>query len=519
MEDKSRTAVARATGLLMVSTILSRVLGYTRDIIIATMYGQTRITDSYLAAFSIPDFLYNLLVAGTVTAAFIPVFSRYISTDRHKEGWEVASSIYNIVIGVMVIGLAIAGALAPYIVSALVPGFEPVYKALTVGMTRVMLVQAFFMALNGISAGVLQSYQRFLEPAVGSVLYNAMIIIFGASLGGKIGIRAFAYGVVAGAAAQFAALAYGMWRVGFKWKPVLLWKHPGVRRVFLLMIPVFLSYALTQIGLFVQQNIASSLTGAVTAMRNAQRLMMMPVSIFAITMVVAIFPTLNAQIARGEMDAFKESFAFGLSSIFYITMPSAVGLAVLGKPIIRTLFQQGSFTAENTAMTAYILSFFCVGLFAQGGVHLMNRVFYATQNTWLPVIVGACGIAANIALNYILIKPLGAGGLSLAYSAAGILNLSVLIYMARRKIGLASGKKMLASFCKILGMSAVMGLAAHLIARVMEYHVVNISSKTGQILQVGCAIGGGMAVYLALSLILKMEEIEMVKQAIRRKRS
>ena len=519
MEDKGKTAVARATGVLMASTILSRLLGYVRDILIATIYGQTRVTDAYLAAFSIPDFLYNLLVAGTVTAAFIPVFSRYISTDRDSEGWEVASTIYNIAIVIMLIGVVAAGVLAPSIVSVLVPGYEPEYKRLTVTMTRIMLGQAFFMGLNGISAGVLQSYQRFTEPAIASVMYNAMIIAFGATLSAGLGIQAFAIGVVAGAVAQFATLAYGLRRVGFKWKPVMLWKHPGVRRVYLLMIPVFLSYALTQIGLFVQQNISSSLPGVVSAMRNAQRLMMLPVSIFAITMVIAIFPTLNTQIARGEMDAFKESCAFGLSSIFFITVPCAVGLAVLGGPIVRALYQQGSFTAQNAAVTANILVFFCVGLFAQGGVHLMNRVFYATQNTWIPVIIGACGIVINILLNYALIIPMGAGGLSLAYSLAGIVTLSLLIYVAGRKIGFTISKKLAASFAKIVGMSAVMGAAAFYVSRFMENHMVSVGAKTGQLLQVGSGVAAGAAVYFALSVALKMDEIEMVKQALRRKRS
>jgi len=497
----------------------SRALGYVRDIIIAGFFGQTRVTDAYQAAFSIPDFLYNLLIAGTVTAAFIPVFSRYVAIDHHKESRVVGSTIYNIAVLAMSCGLLIAALFAPVIVSVIVPGFEPEYMSMTILMTRIMLIQAFFMALNGISAGVLHSYQRFLEPAVASVMYNLMIIVLGIALSKYIGITAFAVGVTVGAIVQFGVLFTGLWKVGFRWSPVLQWKHPGVIRVFGLMIPVFLSYAFTQLGLFIQQNIASSLRwGSLTAMRSAQRLMQMPVAIFAITMIIAIYPTLNAHVARGEMDAFIKSFGYGLRSIFYITLPCAVGLAVLSEPAIRMLYQQGSYTAENTALTASTLVFFCIGLPAQGGVHMMNRVFYAMQNTWTPVKIGASTIIINIILNYLLIGPLGLRGLALAYSMAVVINLLLLLYLAKRKIGHIGGRGIAASFVKSLGMSVVMGGAAYLTAHSLGNYIVNLDAKIGQLTQVGGAIIVSLAVYFGLSVLLRMEEFDMVRRMLRRER-
>ena len=517
MESQGKTSVARAAGLLMASTVISRILGYVRDIIIAAAFGQTRLTDAYHAAFSIPDFLYNLLVAGTVTAAFIPVFTVYIATDRQEEGWEVASTIINITIVAMLCCLAAAAGLAPYIVSKLVAGFEPEYMALTVRMTRIMLIQAFFVALNGISMGILNAHRRFLGPAIASVMYNVMIILVGAAFSRRLGIVGFSVGVVAGAAVQFIIQAVNLRKIGLRYKPIINWRHPGVRRVFFLMIPVVLSYTLNQIGLFVQQNLSSYLPGgSVAATRWAQRLMQMPVSIFAVAMVVAIYPTLNRHIARGEMEPFKKSFVFGLRTIFYVTIPCAVGLAVLSRPVVRLLYQQGSFTAENTALTAYILTFFCLGLFAQGGVLLMNRVFYALQNTWTPVVTGACAMALNISLNYLLIGPMGAGGLALAFSAAGVANLILLLYLARLKIGPVGGGALAASFAKTLAMSLAMGAAMYAVARALE--PIGALTKAGQLFQVGGALSLGCLIYFGLSVLLKMEETDMVLQMIRRRK-
>ena len=503
----------------MASTILSRILGYGRDIIIAAAYGQTRMTDAYLAAFSIPDFLYNLLVAGVVTAAFIPVYSSYITTNRQDEGWEVASTVYNIAAIAMACGIAVAGTLAPGIVSRwLVPGFEPAYMALTVQMTRIMLIQAFFMALNGISMGILNAHQQFLWSAVASVMYNVMIILFGVVLGKRLGIVGFAVGVAAGAGTQFLIQALSLKRIGMRYMPVLRWRHPGVRRIFVLMIPVLLSYTLTQVGLFVQQNISSSLPGgALAAVRWAQRLMQMPISIFAITLVIALFPTLTGQAARGEMDAFKSSFVYGLRNIFYVTLPCAVGLAVLSRQVVGLLYQRGNFTAEDTALTAYTLMFFCLGLFAQGGVQLMNRVFYALQNTWTPVAIGAGSMVLNIALNYLLIGPLGTGGLALAYSIAGIVSLSLLLVMARRRIGAFGGKALALSFAKTLAISIAMGVAAYAASALTGRMLAGVTGQLALAIRVGASIAVGGLVYFGLSIVLKMEEINVVKRMFRRK--
>lgn len=518
--NKSRGAtVVQAAGLLMASTILSRVLGYVRDIIISSAYGQGQMTDAYLAAFSIPDFLYSLLVGGAISAAFIPVFSSYIATDREDEGWKVASTIFNIVVPVFLLGIVIAAVLAPYIVeNLLVPGFEPEYIDLTVTMTRIMLAQAFFMALNGICMGILNSHQRFFSTSLASVMYNVMIIVCGLLLRKRFGIIGFSVGVVVGAATQFLIQFAAVRRIGLRYEPGIDPRHPGVRRIFFLMVPVVLSFTMNQLGLFVQQNLSSSMAyGSLTAVRWSQRLMQLPIGIFATTIAMAIFPTLTGQVARREMDLFKSSFSLGLRTIFYITIPSAVGLAVLSEPVVRLLYQQGSFSSGNTALTAYTLSYFCLGLCAYSGVQLMNRMFYALQNTWTPVVTGAATMGLNIALNYVLVDRFGTGGLALSYSLAGIVNLLLLLWLLRRKIGRMDLSRVISSFLKTLGVSLIMGGGALSVSWALESFVVDVTTKAGQLTQVIGAVGTGALLYVALSLALGMEEIDFVRKVLGRR--
>lgn len=491
--------------------ILSRLIGYVRDMVIYAQFGQNKFTDAYNAAFSIPDFLYYLLVGGALSAAFIPVFSSYIATKKEEDGWYVASTIFNIVIILMLAGITIGNIFAPALIHLLVPGFTPENIDLTVKMTRIMFFQTFFMALNGISMGILNSYHNFLAPAVGSVMYNLGIIVVGLILSPYLGIMGFAIGVVAGAAFNFAVQFPALFKLGLRYHPVIDLKHPGVRKIGALVIPVLIGLSVTQFNLFVNQNLGSHLPeGMISALRAAQRIMQLPIGVFAVAIAVAIFPTLTGHAARNEKEDFRKSMSLGVRTIIFVTLPAAIGLMALKTPVVRLLFQQGRFTVEDTEATAYALLFYCLGLFAYSAIQLLNRVFYSLQDTRTPVTVGIFTIVVNIALNFLLIGPLGHGGLAFAYSLAGIVNMVGLLYILRKKIGSIDGKKMLVSFGQTLGISLVMGLATYESAHLLE-HLVNTGSKLGQILQVGISIGIGVLVFSGLVLLLKMEEGQLAK--------
>lgn len=506
--------VAKAAGMLMVAMILSRMIGYVRDMVIYARFGQNNFTDAYNAAFSIPDFLYYLLVGGALSSAFIPVFSSLIATKKEKEGWIVASTIFNIIIILMLFGIALGIIFAPALIHILVPGFTPENMELTVKMTRIMFVQTFFMALNGISMGILNSYQHFLAPAVGAVLYNLGIIIFGLILSPYIGIMGFAVGVVAGAILNFCVQLPALWKIGLRYRPIIDLKHPGVQKIGTLILPVLIGLSVTHINLFVNQNLGSTLPeGMISALRAAQRIMQLPIGVFAIAIAVAVFPTLTGHAARGEKTEFKSTMSLGVRTIVFITLPSSIGLIALREPIVRLLFEQGRFTPEDTQATAYALFFYCIGLFAYSAIQLLNRVFYSLQDTKTPVTVGIFTIVINIALNFLLIRNLAHGGLALAYSLAGIVNMAGLLYILRKRIGSIDGRRIASSFLKTLGISVIMGLAVYQMAALVERYI-GVGLKTGQIIQVLAGVAVGSAIFIGLAFAFKMEEAELARKLV-----
>jgi len=388
---------------------------------------------------------------------------------------------------------------------------------LTVGMTRIMFFQAFFMALNGISMGILNSYHNFLAPAMGSVIYNLGIIVVGLLLAPYFSITAFSIGVVAGAALNFAVQLPALLKLGLRYRPIINLGHPGVKKIGILVIPVLIGLSVTHFNLFVNQNLGSNLPeGMISALRTAQRIMQLPIGVFAIAIAMATFPTLTGQAARREMEEFKRTMSLSLRTIIFVTLPSAVGLIALKTPVVRLLFQQGNFTPEDTQATAYALLFYSIGLFAYSALQHLNRVFYAMQDTKTPVAVAIFTIVVNIALNFLLIGPLGHGGLALAYSLAGIINMLVLLYVLKLKLGRLDGKKMFKSFLQTLAISSLMGLTAYYTS-VLLGTLLDTASKLAQLIQVGSSVGAGVAVFVLLALVLKMEEAELAKSMLLRR--
>ncbi|MGI6224649.1 MAG: murein biosynthesis integral membrane protein MurJ [Peptococcales bacterium] len=515
--------VARAAGTIMIAMALSRLFGYIRDIVIYYKFGQDFRTDAYNAAFSIPDFLYYLLVGGALSSAFIPVFSSYLATNKEEDGWQVASTIFNLVMVLMIIGITLGLIFTPQLVKILVPGFTVEAFNLTVLLTRVMFAQSFFMALNGISQGILHSYKHFFAPALGSVLYNLGIIVVGILLVDKIGILGFSIGVVLGAALNFLVQVPALIKIGLKYKPVFNIKHPGVQKILILMVPVFIGLSVTHLNLFVNQFLASSLPqGMISALRAAQRIMQLPIGVFAIAVALAVFPTLTAHAARKEEKEFKVTMSLGVRTVIFITLPAAVGLIALRVPIVRVMFQQGEFTPFNTESTAYALFFYSLGLIGYSAQQVLNRAFYALEDTKTPVTVGIITILINIVLNFLLIKPLGHGGLALAYSMAGLVNMVLLLLFLRNKIGHISGREMLISFGKTLTASVIMGVIVYFSASLFEMNF-GVESKVLQISQVFLGVGIGALVYILIVSFMKMEEAKMatgiLTRRIRRRKS
>lgn len=527
-DNKTNASVSlfAAANILMLTTIASRVLGYLRDVLIFAKFGQNSVTDAYNAAFSIPDFLYMILVGGALSAAFIPVFSSYLARNQEAEGWRVLSIIFNWIMLLLLCGVTLGVCLAPYLVELLVPGFDPATKAMTVNLTRIMFFQVIFMCLSGISTGILQSYKNFTAPAIGSVLYNLGIILGGVFLSAPIehyfpgyGIAGFSVGVVLGAMLNFLVQFVAIFRQGIYYSFSFDLRHPGVRELLVLILPVFISLGASQFNLFINQNLASGLEdGLLSALRAAQRLMQLPITLFGITVGIAFFPTMTELAAREELDNFKQTLIMGVRTVVFITIPASFGLAALAKPVIRFMyeFRSGAFTAEDTDQTAYALVFYVIGIFAYAAIHTLSRAFYALKDTKSPVTIAVVSIGVNVVFSVLLVGPMAHGGLALAYSIAGIFNMVVLVVVLNHKIGDIGSWALLRSTLQTLFISAVMGGAVWGFSSLWD-KFLGVGGKLSQLLEIALAIGFGALIFAALALIWRMPEAEEMKGILRRR--
>ena len=526
MAQMQQNRIFRTAILLMVTTILSRILGYMRDMVMMPMYGQGAVTDAFTAAFKIPNFLYQIIIGGAISAAFIPVFSAYLAKEDQNNAWQISNIVISWATLLMGVGVVTAFIFAPQIMPFLFPGYDEATMALTVMLTRIMLLQPVFMALSGISMGILHANQHFVWPAIGSMLYNLFIVLFGILLSRPIeahypgfGIVGFSVGVVCGSLAYFLVQAPKLRRVNFSYSFSLNVHHPGFIRLIHLLIPVLIGLSVKQINLLVNDRLASSLVkGTVTALGLAQKIMNVPIYVFASAIAVAIFPTMTRQAALHDMAEFKKSVSLGIRSVAFICMPSTIGIIVLREPIIRLLFvfQNGKFTAQDATIAGQALLFYCLGLTFYCVADVLLRAFYAQQNTIMPVMTSVVTVAVNVLLSFILVRLMAHGGLALAYSLAGTVQCVVLFLLLRRRMGSLDLRNIVRSYAKTLGISLVIGVTAFGVSRFISTLLDVTVSKTAQIIQLGVSMGLAVALFFALAHFLRMEESSIITSAFMR---
>ncbi|MBQ3120737.1 MAG: murein biosynthesis integral membrane protein MurJ [Peptococcaceae bacterium] len=519
-KKKQHSSVLYAAGMLTIMMTISRILGFVRDISVSSMFGISWQADAYTAAFTIPDLIYFALVGGGLSSAFIPVFSSYLATEQDEDAHVMASTILNIVAIASMVLIAIGMVFTPQLIDIMVEfKHENAAEAtaLTIVLTRLMFAQCFFMCLAGISQGILQCYKEFTVPALGAVVYNIAIIVIGILLAQHIGIAGFTIGVVVGAALNLLLQIRSMRQYGFSYKLTLNLRHPGVKKFFLLFLPVVLGLSMNELNLLVSQRLASGLGGGVVyALKQAQRIMMLPVGIFAAAIGLSVFPTMTSHVARGEMKEYKQNLTMGLRTVIFITLPASVGLIALSHPVVRAMYQQGAVTTVQIELVSVILVYYCIGVVGYGAQQILNRGFYAVQDTKSPVLINVFVLLFNIIISIILVGPFTYRGLAMAYSLSGLLSMLVLGVALRFKIGQYGGKALVKSALQSIIASAVMGLAVYFVANGLE-QVLDLSSKLMQVLQVGIGITAGVLVYAAMAIVMRMEEAQQVLRIVKRK--
>jgi putative peptidoglycan lipid II flippase len=489
-----------------------------------SLFGLNNITSSYQAAFSVPDFFYNILVGGALASAFIPVFGGYLATGHEDEGWYVASSLFNLIFLLLLVVISLGMLFAPQFVRILVPGFNPSDIALTAHLTRIMLLQTLFLGLAGLMIGVLNSYKRFAGNALSIMLYNVPVILVGLYLyrhpalltDPRHSITYYSMGVMAGAVISLLIQVPSLMRLGLRYHAVLDLRHPGVRLFGVLVFPVLISQSVAYFNTFVTQYLASFLPAGVAASKLALRIMMIPLGLFATSIGVAIFPTMTEQAAQGRWSDFRQSISLGLRTTNFLTFPAAAGLVALGQPITRLFFQFGKLTPQDVALTSAALFYYSFGIVGYSSEMLLSRAFYAIKDTLTPVLVTVGMIFLNVGMSVMLVKPMGLSGLALAYSTAGIVEIAALLVILRFRIGRIDGKRILYSGLGTTVASIAMGLVCYFTVNKLQA-LLGVASKLSQLTTVSASIIVGIMVYFFVAYLLRMEEVQFTLDMLGRR--
>ncbi len=501
--------------ILAGASVFSRVLGLVRDRMLSTTIGPGELLDSYFTAFKVPDFVFNILVLGVMSASFVPVFIEQLSKRGKDEAMEMANSVLNL----LLIGLAGIAALcfifAPQLVALLAYGDTVTQQAQTVLFTRLMLFSLIFFGLSNVLAGLLHAYKRFLVYALAPILYNVGIIIGIGVLVPAIGILGLPLGVILGSFLHFAVQIPAAIQSGFRYRPTFRLSHPGVRQILKLMPPRAFALGLTQLNIIIIFAIASTLDDGVRAIwQFADNLQHFPINIFGVSLALAAFPVFSEAFADNDIARFKKLFSENFRRILFFIIPVSIATLLLRAQIVRLVYGAGAFTWADTILTAQTLGIFALSMFAQAAIPLLARSFFAKQDTKTPVVISTVAMVFNIVLALLLAPIYGVIGLALAFTIAAIIQMLALLSTLRLRHGDLDDDHLISSTWKIVVASLGMGIIIQGLKYVIA-PLVDMQTFVGVFLQTtGAIIGGGVA-YILIAQFFDFEEAHMLADRIR----
>jgi putative peptidoglycan lipid II flippase len=534
--SQKRSSVARSAGIVSLAVMASRVLGLVREMVFAYFFGASKsfANDAYVIAFRIPNLLRDLFAEGALSSAFVPVFSDYLINKEEKEAFVLSSLVTTALIMVLgtfvVLGIVFAGPLVAFIA----PGFQdnPAKFELTVRLTRIMMPFILLVALAAQAMGVLNARDRFGIPALSSSFFNVGSIVGGLTIAAFLadptfsnpiraivekpteGIVGMAYGVLIGGFLQYVIQWPSLRRAGFRYRPMLSFTDPGVRRMFGLMGPAVIGGAAVQVNVLINSNFASNIpgTGPVSWLSYAFRLMQFPIGVFGVAIATATLPAISRSAARKDEADFRHTLASSIRLAMLLTIPSAVGLIVLGQPIIALIYERGHFGPTDTEHTAAALAFFAVGLTGYAAIKILAPAFYALGDTRTPMLISLASMATNFVMNWSLVGVLQERGLALSTSVVALGNCGLLYVIMRRRIRGIEGKRTGLAVGKILLASAVMGAGCWAVSafasRLLGY------GFAGRLTNVGVSVAVSAGLFYLVASLLGVEELTAATAAL-----
>ena len=523
--------VMRSAGVVSAAVFLSRISGLVREMIMARLFGAGEAYDAFLLGFRIPNLARDLFAEGALSSAFVPVFTQYLATKGKREAAELSNLVATALL-IVVGSLCVLGIIfSPQLVWLMASGFAriPGKFQLAVTLTRVMFPFLLLVALSAQAMGILNALNQFGIPALSSTFFNIGSVVFGLGFGYTAGrwmgmslIMSMACGVVVGGAVQWLFQTPSLYRAGITYRPRIDFAHPGLRRILGLMGPAILGNAAVQINVLVNTNFASSITdaaghvinGPVSWLSYAFRFMQLPLGLFGVAIASATLPAISRSAALQRIDEFRLTLSRSLGMVLLLTIPSSVGLAVLGPSMIGAVYQWGRFKAADTHQTALALACYSVGLAGYAAIKILAPAFYALNDARTPMLVSLGSILVNLAAASTMVKLAGLGhlGLALSTSAVALFGSVVLFLVLRHRIHGLHGRGLASSVAKILCASAAMGCACYLSSR--GVHGWLGAPKLAQIVDVAVSIPLGGLVYYGVCRALRVAELEAAWSAL-----
>lgn len=497
--------------------VFSRLLGLVRSVVIAHAFG----TDPDLAAFwvasRLPDLVFQLLAGATLSAAFIPTFSRVMLRGGEDAAWRLASSALNIIATATLLLAAIAFVLAPTLVPLLAPGLgeatgqQEELRALAVHLTRLMLISPLFFGASGMVTGILNARHHFLAPALAPVCYNLGIIAGAVFLADGHGVDGLAWGVVGGAAAHLLVQLPALRSAGMRWTPSFAVFSDGVQEVLRLMGPRVLGLAASQLNFLAAIFFASFVSDeAISALNYAFLMMMLPVGVVGMAISTAVFPTLAQHGASQDIAALRTAVSKSLRQILFLAVPASAGLIILATPTVRVLLERGAFDAESTRLVVAALGLYALGIAAHSGIEILSRGFYAVADTRTPVAIAVAAMLLNLALSAALVAPFGLRGLAAAASVTASVEFGLLLWVLSTRLGGLERSALARTVGSTLAATAALSLTMVAALVALSLAGVHDSSTLGSLARIAVAGVLGLVAFGVTGYLANRDDLRMV---------
>jgi len=507
--------VGKATALVSITAFLSYLIGLFRDRIIAINFGTTSLTDTYNASFLIPDFLFNLLIAGALASAFLPVFTEYVTKNK-EEAYKIANTI--ITGGTMIIAIlaVLAFIFMKEIVYFTFPNVTDLAQANIINMTRMILPSAIIFTISNSLGNILMSYKHFTSYSLSPVLYNLGIIIGVIFFSQSLGIYSAPLGVLIGGVLHAAIRLIDIHDIEYRFKFEIDFRHPGIKKIIKLMIPRTIGLITWQINLYIFAVVGMNLIdGGLAAFNFARNIQSFAVSLFGIAFATAVFPYLSTAISQDDKESYTSQIQTTMQRILFFTIPAAIGIMLLSTPIVSLILSGGIFKENSINITSLILFFFALSIPFEGLTHILQRSFYATQNTRTPMAISIITMLIISCCTIFLAPKMGIEWFSIGFTIGMAVEVILLIIFLRKLLVNFKIGRFLTSLSKIILASGIMGLGIIFTNDLSEF----LNAKIATLMQI---LWGG-AIFLFAAYILKSPEVSSVKtllqQLIKRKTS